>query len=331
MPVFVGPGALSGSGFEASNNKVGIPTATSNPSPANLGDMFFHTVGSGSTLMVYNGTEFKEVPMVGSMEATGGTKSTSGNKTIHTFTGPGNFVVTTGGNVNYLLVAGGGGAGFDVGGAGGAGGLHYKEDEPLTAATYPVTIGGGGTPGPAQNQRGTNGSDSTFNSITAGGGGGGGSYQNSGPGSSGNSGGGSGGGGGANNSPGGSSPGTGTHPGGTNIVSPSSGWGGDGGDSNPNPWSSAAGGGSGGDATNPPGPNARHNASNHTTYSISGSNANYAGGGYGNDDGSAIYASGRDKDNNVIGVYGFGANATGAPNTNPYPGSAGVLIISYDT
>lgn len=330
MPVFVGPGALSGSGFEASNNKVGIPTATSDPSPANLGDMYIHTVGSGTTLMLYNGTQFKEVTNP-SMQATGGTKAAVGNKTIHTFSGPGNFVVTTGGPVNYLLVGGGGGAGFDVGGAGGAGGLHYKENVTLPATTYPVTIGGGGAPGSGQNDRGDNGTDSTFNGLTAGGGGGGGSYQDAGPGSNGNSGGGSGGGGGEKADPGGTSPGTGGHPGGTDIVSPSSGWGGDGGESNPNPWSAGAGGGSGGDATNPPGPNTIHDADNHTTYTISGSSANYAGGGYGNSDGGTIYQTGKNKSDITIGVYGFGANATGAPNTNPYPGNAGVLIISYDT
>ena len=45
--------------------------------------------------------------------ATGGTKSTSGDKTVHTFTSPGTFTVSSGSrdNLEYLVVAGGGGAG----------------------------------------------------------------------------------------------------------------------------------------------------------------------------------------------------------------------------
>ena len=334
MAIFVGPGSASDGGFEGRNDRVGIPTATSDPGSAVLGDMYYHTVGSGTTLKIYNGSDFDAVTITQPVSATGGTKTTSGNKTIHSFTSPGNFVVSNGGPVNYLLIAGGGGAGFDVGGAGGAGGLHYKESHPVTAQTYPVTIGGGGAPGPGQSQRGSSGGDSSAFGITAGGGAGGGSYQAAGPGNDGRPAGGSGGGAGQNGASGGSSPGSNSHPGGTDVESPPAGWGGSGGDSNPSPWSSAAGGGSGGDATNPPGPNQMHNASNHTTYTISGSPVNYAGGGYGNSDGGSVYQTGRDKDNNPIGgpsPRGFGANATGAPNTNPYPGSPGILIISYET
>jgi len=333
MAIFVGPGTASDGGFEGKNDRVGIPTATSDPGSAILGDMYYHTVGAGTTLKIYNGNAFVRVDF-SAVSASGGTETTSGNKKIHTFTSPGNFVVSSSGDVDYLLIGGGGGAGYDVGGAGGAGGLHYKEDHPVSATTYAVTIGGGGAPGPGQSQRGRFGGDSTAFDVTAGGGAGGGSYQSAGPGNNGRPDGGSGGGAGASGSSGGSSPGANSHPGGTDVQSPSAGWGGSGGDSNPSSWSSAAGGGSGGDATNPPGPNARHNASNHTTYTISGSSVNYAGGGYGNSDGGAVHATGNDKDNNPIGgpsPRGFGANATGSPNTSPYPGSPGILIISYET
>ena len=103
--------------------------------------------------------------------ATGGTVATSGDFKIHTFTGDGCFVVSCAGNssgsnkVSYLVIAGGGGGGGDVGGGGGAGG--YREGKapafdtftaspivapdglPVSATTYPITVGagGGGNPG----------------------------------------------------------------------------------------------------------------------------------------------------------------------------------------
>ena len=63
--------------------------------------------------------------------ATGGTITFITGYTIHTFTSSGNFVVTSGGEVEYLVVAGGGGGGADRGGGGGGGGTtvwyyHYK-------------------------------------------------------------------------------------------------------------------------------------------------------------------------------------------------------------
>src|SRR5210317_360897 len=109
--------------------------------------------------------------------ATGGTVTTSGDYKIHTFTGDGCFVVSCAGNplgnnnVDYLVVAGGGGGGYCMGGGGGAGG--YRESSgaasgcytvsPLgtsvtalavSATTYPVTVGGGGT-GSSSNVKGT--------------------------------------------------------------------------------------------------------------------------------------------------------------------------------
>src|SRR6056300_1271880 len=101
--------------------------------------------------------------------AIGGTVTTSGDYKIHTFTGDGCFVVSCGGNsfgssqVSYLVVAGGGGGGHWASGGGGAGG--YREGKvacqspwttsPLAAtsglsvpaATYPITVGGGGSQG----------------------------------------------------------------------------------------------------------------------------------------------------------------------------------------
>jgi hypothetical protein len=129
--------------------------------------------------------------------ATGGTVTTSGDYKIHTFTGDGCFVVSCGGNpvgsdiVDYLVVAGGGagGASPQWNGGGGAGGFRVSNGYSLpapttsplanptgvtvTATTYPITVGGGGSPVSPSNQ-GNPGSNSIFSTITSTGGGGGG-------------------------------------------------------------------------------------------------------------------------------------------------------------
>tara|TARA_Y100000114_G_scaffold6206_1_gene5008 strand:+ start:43 stop:1245 length:1203 start_codon:yes stop_codon:yes gene_type:complete len=157
--------------------------------------------------------------------ASGGTETTSGDYKIHTFTGDGNFVVSdvgpsgAGNTVSLVVVAGGGGSGSggancSAGGGGGAGGFRESREpsdpystSPLnnagglavTAQTYPITVGGGGSAGAIPTNDGTNGSNSVFSTITSAGGGHGGSYPAS-PGGNG----GSGGGGGCNLSTGGS-------------------------------------------------------------------------------------------------------------------------------
>jgi len=130
--------------------------------------------------------------------ATGGTITTSGDYKIHTFTGDGCFVVSCAGNtagsdsVDYLVVAGGGSSGVGGGGGGGgAGGFRVSNSYglpapttsplanptglPVSATTYPVTVGGGGAGislGPtATVTSGNNGSNSVFSTITSTGGG----------------------------------------------------------------------------------------------------------------------------------------------------------------
>ena len=148
------------------------------------------------------------------IEATGGTVTTSGDFKIHTFTGDGNFVVSQLGpdnTIDYLVLAGGGGGGNTPGeqaGGGGGGGLRSAKTGnhgsytvhpnssttgvTISAATFPITVGGGGAaPGPSAS---ANGSNSVFSTITSAGGGRGGS---GGPGDSAENGG-SGGGGGWN-------------------------------------------------------------------------------------------------------------------------------------
>ena len=102
--------------------------------------------------------------------ATGGTVTTSGDYKIHSFTGDGTFVVSCAGlitpaggstDVSYLVVAGGGSGGTVIGGGGGGGGFREGKvpcqspwtASPLaattgitvTATTYPISVGAGGT------------------------------------------------------------------------------------------------------------------------------------------------------------------------------------------
>jgi hypothetical protein len=161
--------------------------------------------------------------------ATGGTVTCCGDYKIHTFTGPGTFTVTNAGSssgsntVEYMVVAGGGGGGMSNGGGagGGAGGFRQNYPSPtaaglpVTAQSYPITVGGGGpggpgtSPGPA-GSNGTSGNPSIFSTITstAGGGGGG---SNCAPANAGLPGG-SGGGGGRSSTPSASPAGTGNTP-----------------------------------------------------------------------------------------------------------------------
>ena len=206
------------------------------------------------------------------IEATGGTVTTSGNFKIHTFTGDGNFVVSQIGNplggpnnASYLVVAGGGGGGAIAGGGGGGGGFREGKDSadsysvsplvapaglPVSAQTYPITVGAGGTgtPGPTGTATpGGDGSNSVFSTITSTGGGGGGSQSN------GRNGGSSGGGGhpatceGSGNTPP-TSPPQGRNGGGGNPVSGGGGGGatGTGAGGNPGTGSPYSGGGTGG-------------------------------------------------------------------------------------
>ena len=131
--------------------------------------------------------------------ATGGTVATSGNFKIHSFTGDGNFVVSQAGNaagsntVSYMVVAGGGSGGTKRGGGGGAGGFREglglndsytgspqraPTGVPVPAATYPITVGGGGAAGVGANPicsaattAASKGSNSVFSTITSTGGG----------------------------------------------------------------------------------------------------------------------------------------------------------------
>ena len=162
----------------------------------NRASLFLVYVDSTKGWLYTNEHNVADLQEVSFISATGGTVTTSGNDKIHTFTGDGNFVVASVGNdaggtdkVSYMVVAGGG-AGMAGGAGGGAGG--YREGKtpatPYTASpknapagltvsaqTYPITVGGGGTqPNPGSVTPGGKGSNSVFSTITSAGGGGGG-------------------------------------------------------------------------------------------------------------------------------------------------------------
>ena len=157
----------------------GNPAYNSNPSA--IGHMWVNTT-SGETFICTDATNNDNVWVstgVGAtaniigFSATGGTITTSGSYTIHTFLSSGNFVVNgvVAKNMEYLIVAGGGGGGANGGGGGGAGGLLTNVGGTalsVSAATYPVVIGAGGA-------NSAEGSNSSALSLTAIGGGGGGS------------------------------------------------------------------------------------------------------------------------------------------------------------
>ena len=120
--------------------------------------------------------------------ATGGTITCSGDYKIHTFTGPGTFTVSSlatcssNNAVDYLVVAGGGG-GIGNGGGGGAGGARFYASPDITsypasprngpagitvtATSFPITVGGGGTSGCTGPGNAGNGNPSVFSTITS--------------------------------------------------------------------------------------------------------------------------------------------------------------------
>ena len=253
---------------------------------------------------------------------TGGTITTDGLYTVHTFTGDGTFDLTgVSGvtSVEVLVVAGGAGGG-DNGGGGGAGGFVYDANYAVSAQSYPVTVGDGGLGAVVMWQYGENGTDSLFGSIIANGGGGGGGASYAG------SDGGSGGGGGWGIAPmpGGAAFGTQGNAGGQGGGGGPSGGGGGGGagaagtsyDGNP---------GVGGDGLES---------------NISGSSVTYAGGGGGGSQnnpgglggsGGGGQGGGTNGQPSPAGANTGGGGGGGGSGMNGADGGSGIVIIRYLT
>jgi len=309
-----------------------------------------------------------EAPTAQYITATGGTITTDGNFKVHTFTSPGTFTVCSVGNacgsnsVDYVVVAGGaaGGRGAcnsgNSGGGGGAGGFRegYNPGSytasplattalPVSATSYPITIGAGGSAPPFPAPSGTvtpsaggNGSNSIFSTITSTGGGGGGNRSEPVTGNANGAPGGSGGGGAASQSGG-----TGNTP----SVSPSQGFPGG------TATCSVSGGGGGATvaaASSPPNTSTAGGAG--ATTSISSTPTAYSGGGgggastnNGTNGGPSTGAAGGtggggkgsddDNSNAVAGTTNTGGGGGGGGGSNPGSGSAnggsGIVIIRY--
>ena len=230
-------------------------------------------------------------------QITGGTITYSNGYTIHKFTSSGTLVVPSGVaiSVDVLVVAGGGGGGNNGGGGGGAGGVVYQSTA-ISTGSVSVTVGSGGAGALSVSTSGSDGTASSFGSVSAVGGGGGGSRDGGGGGRTGGSGGGGGGGG---------SPqltgGTGT-----------SGQGNAGGDGISNNCISAGGGGGGAGVVGTTGQaNIGGNGGAGVSNSITGTAVFYGGGG-----GAGITCN-----NTGFGTGGSGGGGNGGG--NPTLGTAG--------
>ena len=139
-----------------------------------------------STFTLY-GVKAMRTAVGSSIKATGGAISFDGTYVTHTFNSTGLFTPTQPILVDYLVIAGGGGGGATYGAGGGAGGYLTSTGTQggggsagsalyLTSGpSYTVTIGAGGAAGiqGTNNGSASNGSNSTFLTITSTGGGGG--------------------------------------------------------------------------------------------------------------------------------------------------------------
>jgi hypothetical protein len=266
--------------------------------------------------------------------ATGGTITTSGEYTIHTFSSSGTFEVTSapdGAEIEYLVVAGGGGGGAAIasndcgGGGGGAGGM-LSGTMTVMPQSYIITVGAGGPGLPASaSSTVAKGGDSTLDTVTAYGGGVGGNRNGVSPTS-----GGSGGGGCCDGSgPAAGTAGQGNAGGGGAGTPAGASYGGGGAGSTGYAYASSGSGGNGGLGL---------------ASSITGSSLFYAGGGGGGQGGGGVPGVGGS------GVGGNGATASGGTPTAgmqnrgggggggggfPGPGGAsggsGVVIVRYLT
>lgn len=129
---------------------------------------------AGSTATLYGVTK-ASIGGTGS-KAVGGTVTTSGGYTYHTFLTSGNFRPTTNiSGAEVLVIAGGGASGSGACGGGGAGGVVYASGQSFTSGTsYAAIVGAGGRC--ASDTNGGDGSISRFGSGTVAVGGGGGGY-----------------------------------------------------------------------------------------------------------------------------------------------------------
>lgn len=118
-----------------------LPNGTTGqrPSAPQPGYTRFNT--SINQIEFFNGSVWSGPPVL-TTSGTVSTKVLNGYR-IQAFTGSGTVSVTVPGTIDILIVAGGGNAsGSTNGGGAGAGGLIWREQFPITAGSYTVTVGG---------------------------------------------------------------------------------------------------------------------------------------------------------------------------------------------
>jgi len=168
---------LSGRVHSAGGADAAIVSTTA-PSSPSVGDFWFDSTSGISAMKTWSGAAWDQLS--NKFSATGGAVTTysSGGTLykVHTYTSSGTFSVESSGFVDVLMVGGGGGGGCWVAGGGGAGGMVIRPSLPVTAQSFTITIGGGGTgvynPGSYGGMpNGSTGSNSTGFGMTAVGGG----------------------------------------------------------------------------------------------------------------------------------------------------------------
>jgi hypothetical protein len=288
-----------------------------------------------STFSLYGLAAVGTTPAIAPKASGGNVIDTDGTYWYHTFLSSGTFTPAMSLTCDYLVVAGGAGGGWDTGGGGGAGGLRSTVtatggggslESALSLASgnaYTVTIGAGGAGSTAAANKGVNGSNSVFSTITSAGGGGGGSDTNA-SGANGGSG------GGEVNANRGGVGGTGT---------PNQGF--DGGSASGVNFNGSGGGGAGAIGIGGDAAYGGVGGAGVTT-SISGTSTSYAGGGGGGSANTAGGAGGAGgggaggrttPGTNGTANTGGGAGGGGASGTNPErnggAGGSGIVIIRY--
>lgn len=145
--------------------------------------LYYGSFAAGSTFSLYGIAAFGTTPVLAPKATGGNIVANDGTYWYHAFTSSGYFVPQVGLTADVLVIAGGGGG---YCGGGGAGGLLAHTSQSLANGTnYSCTVGAGGASY-------VNGSDSTFQGLTAAvGGGKGGANSSTNPAGNGGSGGGS--------------------------------------------------------------------------------------------------------------------------------------------
>ena len=147
-------------------NTNGTFSGTANAVGSNTTSTFTVTASDGTNTSTRQYTVTVNAP-----DASGGTETTytSGGTTykVHTFLSDGTFTVNNGKSMDMLIVAGGGGGGNYLGGGGGGGSVLYVRNRTISAASYTIQVGTGGSGGSSYAAHGNQGEGSYFGSDYA--------------------------------------------------------------------------------------------------------------------------------------------------------------------